>query len=722
MLSCRTEWNREVSTGFCSTICAQRLPALRTVAILLVIAAAAAGAEEPDVAWFGPGHSLRLSSCGISPDGSLWLSGGHFTDSTVKVWNAADGRLLRTFRGGLDRQIFGGFAPVHASADNRYVLSIGEASAVVVWSLADGARQFQVHALTYDAVFSADGQHVIAAHNDGRIAWYRIPDGALVRTWNGPQGLRAVAASRDGAFVVTGGLDGRAHVWRVPDGQLLHTLDEHTSSIASVAVSPDNRWIVTGGHDGVLLVWKADSGERSHAIQPSFNFIQHVNVSADSSRVLATGFSNDVEIWELATGTPVAALPSNATAWAAFTPDGRSVLSAEDPASVRLWNVDTRSVERTLTHHTFDIIALAFDPAGRWLASGSYDGTVRFWNAADGAPLETIMRQTGIVASMAVSRDGSLVATGGGDKLARIWNTSDGSLRRQWQPHAWTVGAVAFSPDGRTLATGDASTGAVTVWNVDGGAVWSAASAGGTTSLTFTPDGAHLLVGKSDGVVRIRSASDGALVRTLNAHAQGVASVAVSPDGQTIGSGGADRTAKLWNLADGRRLHTLTGHTHQVGAVAFSPDGGLLASTGLDLTVRLWRVSDATPLVTYDGEMGGLDGNAAIAFSPDGALLAYGRSDGTVVAARNPFAAPPLVCEDVRRMVARCTGGRLKIAIRLTDKRHDGQSLEVDVDGDRFDVPVQGRKGKLRLKGLLGEVKVRLTRPAECGVERTTDC
>jgi len=86
---------------------------------------------------------------------------------------------------------------------------------------------------------------------------------------------------------------------------------------------------------------------------------------------------------------------------------------------------------------------------------------------------------------------------------------------------------------------------------------------------------------------------------------------------------------------DEESVHFLTGHTNWVYSVPFSPDGQSLASGSWDATIRLWRVLDGTLGRTYNQETG--TAVRSIQFSPDGRLFFYGRTDGTVVVARNPF-------------------------------------------------------------------------------------
>ena len=69
-----------------------------------------------------------------------------------------------------------------------------------------------------------------------------------------------------------------------------------------------------------------------------------------------------------------------------------------------------------------------------------------------------------------------------------------------------------------------------------------------------------------------------------------VKAVSFSPDGAILVSGSTDGTVKLWDVATGTNIATLRGHRNSVESVSFSPDGTILASGSFDDTVKLWDV------------------------------------------------------------------------------------------------------------------------------------
>ncbi len=75
----------------------------------------------------------------------------------------------------------------------------------------------------------------------------------------------------------------------------------------------------------------------------------------------------------------------------------------------------------------------------------------------------------------------------------------------------------------------------------------------------------------------------------------------------------------------------------------------------------------------------------------------------------------PIECADISRMVSACTpNGTLIVAVVLTSAAHDGQAVEVTVNGEAHSVAVNRRLAVLRLAGQSGAQSIELTSPAGC--------
>jgi uncharacterized protein YjiK len=149
----------------------------------------------------------------------------------------------------------------------------------------------------------------------------------------------------------------------------------------------------------------------------------------------------------------------------AFSPDGRTLASGSADNTIKLWDMASGRVLRTLTGHANQVWSVAFSPDGRTLASGSSDTTIKLWESASGELLRTLSGHTNWVYSVAFSPDGRTLASGSRDTTIKLWKVANGQALRTLTGHTNDVASVAFSPDGQALASGSADN-TIKLWDV----------------------------------------------------------------------------------------------------------------------------------------------------------------------------------------------------------------------------------------------------------------
>jgi WD40 repeat protein len=316
----------------------------------------------------------------------------------------------------------------------------------------------------------------------------------------------------------------------------------------------------------------------------------------------------------------------------AFSPDGRWLASGGIDSILRIWNLTTGQVVRTLGGQGGEISSLAFSPDGHRVAlsvRATYLGwpmrsegmhipagnEVRVWDVVKG---ELVWKATypHEVHSLALSSDGRLLASVGLDKRVRIWDAATGSQLRSLAAGArgW-MECVAFSADGGVIAA--AGPRRIRIWEVANGQSVRTLPGhkGGTLSLVFSPDGRHLASGGLDGSIKVWDVATWNEKRSLPVHSP-VYSVNFSPDGRLLASGNADGTVNTWRTENWNSVLRLKVAFGRVSSVAFDPSSQSLATASVD--IQFWDVLTGTKLQTFSA----IDWGVLGAFmSPDGNLL-----------------------------------------------------------------------------------------------------
>lgn len=351
-----------------------------------------------------------------------------------------------------------------------------------------GPRDGGEHLLTSVAI-SRDGQRMATASYAGIVRfWDRRGDGGWTESRAQLEGslgrLTSVAFSPDGRRVVTASYDKCARVWGWDASgkpQQLFGLQGHDGPVYSAAFSPDGARVVTASRDGSARVWELnadnaapqtnrDSCRARGAMAPSLMIVKSQALSHEANADDACPAHDHDGPEEDASHHHGGALHSVASA--AFSRDGRYVVTGSADACARVWDLKGEEKTRTLHGHKKAIHMVAFGPDDRSVVSTSYDGTARVWRDwKGGSSYVELPGHRGTVYGAAFSPDGARGVTAADDG-ARVWALIDGKYESRgalrFPAGAGPVYGVAWDPDGKgapRVATASED-GIARVWEV----------------------------------------------------------------------------------------------------------------------------------------------------------------------------------------------------------------------------------------------------------------
>lgn len=286
-------------------------------------------------------------------------------------------------------------------------------------------------------------------------------------------------------ILATGSYDTTIKIWDMETGEELRTLTGHTSGIRCLQF--DDTKLISGSIDRTLKVWNWRTGE---CISTYTGHLGGVIGLHFQNSILASGSTDKtVKIWNFEDKSTF--LLRGHSDWVnavRVDSNSRTVLSASDDCTVRLWDLDSKQCIRTFQGHVGQVqqviplpnefefeedhdagheedsnasvsgdespfsqvscspTAKFFEgdrPAPpRYILTSALDSTIRLWETYTGRCLRTFFGH--LEGVWALSADTLRIVSGAEDRMVKIWDPRTGKCERTFTGHSGPVTCVGL--------------------------------------------------------------------------------------------------------------------------------------------------------------------------------------------------------------------------------------------------------------------------------------
>ena len=262
----------------------------------------------------------------------------------------------------------------------------------------------------------------------------------------------SVAVSPDGKTLAIGS-NKDIQLWDLSAGQLRSTLSGHGGNVWSVAISSDGQTLASCSGDTTVKLWDLATGKQTRSLSHG-TWVNFVSISPDGQTV-ASAFQK-LKLWNKASGELRQTVDGFGPV--IFSPDGKQLIGSDGRGNLQLLDAATGAVQRTLPtaeHSGEGMKLMAISPDGQTLASlRSGSNTIKLWNLNSGDMLRSLDGKVEGISALAISPDGKLLASAAGNGKIQVWDLRAGELALSFESHSQQVSGLAFGPDRLLVSVG----------------------------------------------------------------------------------------------------------------------------------------------------------------------------------------------------------------------------------------------------------------------------
>jgi len=320
----------------------------------------------------------------------------------------------------------------------------------------------------------------------------------------------------------------------------------HTNGV--MCLQFNDHILASGSYDATIKIWDINTGEELRTLRGHASGIRCLQF--DDTKLISGSLDHTIKVWNWRTGECISTYNGHSDGVITLHFDSTILASGSRDKTVKIWNFEDKSTF-VLRGHTDWVNSVKVDSASRTVFSASDDCTVRLWDLDTKTCIKTFEGHVGQVQQVVPLPPEFDFEDADADADAH----DDAASTSSTHSHHPQQPPDSLFPSPATTTTTNSHT-----------------SFGPTFSSEPTRPlpPRYMLTGALDSTIRLWSVSTQKCLRTYFGHVEGI--WALAADTLRVVSGAQDCMVKVWDARSGRCERTFTGHAGAVTCIGLSDE------------------------------------------------------------------------------------------------------------------------------------------------------
>lgn len=273
-------------------------------------------------------------------------------------------------------------------------------------------------------------------------------------TFRGHQGaVYQAVLSRDEKTVATCGQDGTVRLWDAETAASKMVFRDSTAEVNVIEYNPEGTLLAAAGDDGIIRIYGPVAGKLLHSLPSQGSGVNALRFAYQHPWLATGGKNRKVTLWNTDTWTPIAEFGPHDDTIESLAFSTYDTLLAAGEKDVKIWDTETRQLNRTLTGLKSSMTSVKFSEYDLWLVGGCRDHTAAIWDLKTDQPPQILAGHRGAIHSIDMSHFRRWLATASADGTVGLWDPQTGSRVKTFVGHVGEVWSVRFTPYHRAILT-----------------------------------------------------------------------------------------------------------------------------------------------------------------------------------------------------------------------------------------------------------------------------